>query len=229
MVVSALRDKRGTPPRPCSAKAAPLAASHARSRFVIGAAPGIEVDPAPRQRSGERAQPLALRGSPLGRSSPWRDTSRSSPRTCGPVMPSSAICRLCWKSRSARCIRPKDSVDLPRAEAEVVQPALQLRRHPRPVPLACGSRGGGHRARSRLRIARAPGVGTNDPVGIETPRLLKATHGINRRLSITALWVPVGRESERAEARPDIAHCFAGVTQSIEPHRRIVTGSAGLG
>ena len=126
------------------------------------------------------------------------------------------------------CIRPKDTVDLPRVEAEVVQPALQFGdilapcHRPAVVEEAVTEHVAGF-------VQRAPGVGTDDPVGIETPRLLEATHGINRHLSITALWVPVGRESERAEARPDIAHCFAGVTQSIEPHRRIVTGSSGLG
>ena len=83
----------------------------------------IEVDPASRQRSG-REPPPALRGR-LGR---FLRGARHQPQLTEDLRSGDAVLRYLsvagW-SRRARCIRPKDTVDLP-CVSEVVQPALHF-------------------------------------------------------------------------------------------------------
>ncbi len=125
-------------------------------------------------------------------------------------------------------LRPENPVDLSGVEAQVVELPLQVGH-----VLASGHRPAVVEesvAEDITRfVERPPGVGADYAVGIEASGPLEVTHGVHRRLGVTGLWVGVRRESESAKSRSDVAYCVASVTESIEPHRRIVTGSRRLG
>src|SRR5690606_33061930 len=199
-----------------------------QGRLVGVPASGVEIDACPDDGRGSGAKPLQLAHRlPAG------------PHGCSGDEPQfgddlgacfSIFCQVTVALEvedGALGVGPEDTVDLPRVEAQVVEPALEFgnvvasqHRAPEEEQAVAESIPG--------LVQRPPGVGTDDAVGGQTAAGLELQHGTLGAGTELPAHVGFGAQPESDQTILDVPDGFAGVTQAIEAHGAIVRGSGVL-